>query len=611
MLRAVRLLQSVEAGKTLGTAALQSAASLPGLSFEEYLTDKGREADLTVLLGMREQVRRMANSSTTMTAIVNSSVARDATFAAANSDSKVAATYMARSGPAMTTISQSAATLEVIIDNPTSWYEYHSSPIYDGAEIDHDVALNTILLLSGLSVGQEDFHGANGMKNLIESPSGSSEIAESTHGLRAAVQSDVALGFMAENGQMLGYIFADNSQTLILLNSYKSMYIMVRSESALAAITLVPSAKALLATIPLAIQTAMASPTWISIVTGSTTLVSNMRNVLVNGLNLSTSLATTSNVLGNTPAVLVIAASTPAMQAILAMSDTTTKMANSSKFNKFLEDELASEMIAASSDALGIISNLPDAWEIYQAGPFFADNLAATIASLTDIDIETFASVTSMINNATQLALIAGNEAATQALLSNTAAVNYLAAHDNLGVMLDNQVSMDEIKVDIPLMTQLITTQHSFDIMMDSARTITKAAIFANPALITIMLADEYAFGLLSGTSVTEDGPTPDTVIGSFQTLALTGNPTNIILLTAKIGSITAARIDNYFRTSPDATAVPPRAAGPTTTASCPGTHAASVYPVINKAFTAIQWDINSIAATAAARITVTYVPFD
>jgi len=70
MVRAMRLLNAIEAG-TLSGASLQSLLT----------ADAGRLAELNVLLGMRGQARRMAASSTAMTAVIASSTAMTAVTA--------------------------------------------------------------------------------------------------------------------------------------------------------------------------------------------------------------------------------------------------------------------------------------------------------------------------------------------------------------------------------------------------------------------------------------------------------------------------------------------------------------------------------------------------
>ncbi len=93
MVRAMRLLNAIEAGTTTGA------------QLETLLTaDPGRRAEFNVLLGMRGQMRRMAASSTAMTAVIESATARLAIY---NSD--IALNAIASSSVAITTITGNPA----------------------------------------------------------------------------------------------------------------------------------------------------------------------------------------------------------------------------------------------------------------------------------------------------------------------------------------------------------------------------------------------------------------------------------------------------------------------------------------------------------------------
>ena len=94
MIRAMRLLNAVEAGTTTGA------------QLENLLTaDPGRLAEFNVLLGMRGQMRRMAASSTAMTAVIASSTAM---------------TAVAASGTARAAIYNSDTALEAIAASTTA-----------------------------------------------------------------------------------------------------------------------------------------------------------------------------------------------------------------------------------------------------------------------------------------------------------------------------------------------------------------------------------------------------------------------------------------------------------------------------------------------------------
>jgi hypothetical protein len=114
MVRAMRLLNAVEAG------------TLSGSQLQTLLTnDPGRLAELNVLMGMRGQARRMAASSTAMTAVIASSSAMNALVnisagmdAVATSSS--AMNLVAASSVAMTAVAASSTARNAVIASPTA-----------------------------------------------------------------------------------------------------------------------------------------------------------------------------------------------------------------------------------------------------------------------------------------------------------------------------------------------------------------------------------------------------------------------------------------------------------------------------------------------------------
>ena len=108
MIRAMRLLNAVEAGTTSG-AQLQTLLA----------ADPGRLAEFNVLLGMRGQMRRMAASSTAMAAVAASSTAMAAVIASSTAMTAVAASSTARaaiynSDTALNAIAASATAIAAI-----------------------------------------------------------------------------------------------------------------------------------------------------------------------------------------------------------------------------------------------------------------------------------------------------------------------------------------------------------------------------------------------------------------------------------------------------------------------------------------------------------------
>ena len=117
MIRAMRLLNAVEAG------------TITGAQLQTLLADPGRLAEFNVLLGMRGQTRRMAASSTAMTAVLASSTARAAVIA-----SSTAMTAVAASSTAMTAVLASSTAMTAVAASSTAKMAVFNS----------DTALNAI-----------------------------------------------------------------------------------------------------------------------------------------------------------------------------------------------------------------------------------------------------------------------------------------------------------------------------------------------------------------------------------------------------------------------------------------------------------------------------------
>ena len=128
MVRAMRLLNAVEAGTTSG-AQLQA-----------LLSDPGRLVEWNVMMGMRGQTRRMAASSTGMAAVVASSTAMTAVVA-----SSTAMTAVAASSTAMTAVAASSTAMAAVAASSTALLACWNSAIALDALRDSTVALNALL----------------------------------------------------------------------------------------------------------------------------------------------------------------------------------------------------------------------------------------------------------------------------------------------------------------------------------------------------------------------------------------------------------------------------------------------------------------------------------
>ena len=114
MIRAMRLLNAIEAGTTSGA------------QLETLLTaDPGRLAEFNVLMGMRGQARRMVASSTAMAAVIASSTAMTAVAASSTAMAAVIASSTAMaaviaSSTAMTAVAASSTAMAAVIASSTA-----------------------------------------------------------------------------------------------------------------------------------------------------------------------------------------------------------------------------------------------------------------------------------------------------------------------------------------------------------------------------------------------------------------------------------------------------------------------------------------------------------
>ena len=138
MVRAMRMLNAVEAG------------TLTGAQLQTLLTaDPGRLAELNVLLGMRGQARRVAASSTAMTAVAASStamaaVAASSTAMAAVAASSTAMTAVAASSTAMAAVIASSTAMTAVVASSTAMTAVAASSTAMAAVIASSTAMTAV-----------------------------------------------------------------------------------------------------------------------------------------------------------------------------------------------------------------------------------------------------------------------------------------------------------------------------------------------------------------------------------------------------------------------------------------------------------------------------------
>ena len=313
---------------------------------------------------------------------------------------------------------------------------------------------------------------------------------------------------------------------------------------------------------------------------------------------LVNSLPTVTIMAGDSVAMALVAADTTAITLVAQNTSIMPTIANNVEaMDEIVSRSVATALMASNAGAIQSIANNSTAWANYLTAPTFSANLKNIIANIVGLNASDYADVTAIFANETASLAVAGNQAAMQAVLSDSASIATLIASDNLDTVLGSSVAMTEIAGSESTMNTLMSNSVAFPIVLTSA--LAKAAIFASPTLLSTMLTPSSdSLATVQALAQTKVGPTPDTSIGSFQSLGLSGN---VIILTAVMGSIVGTLLDNYFKGD----------TGPTDTFGCPGVQAAVPPTAVNKGYTNVVWDVNSIAATAAAKVTVTYVDFN
>jgi hypothetical protein len=392
MLRAVRLIQSVEAGVTNGAA------------FHAFLSDTGRLSDFTVILSMREQVRRLANSTNSMDAIIASSIATDAVFKAASPDSKVAAEYMVKSPVAMPAITVSLPTLTTIIENDTAWSEFTNSVEYENN------------ILNTLATFIEDNPASyTDLNDFITTAGSFGNVVTTPNAMEALVVSPSAMDIVVATGDRISSLTAYAPAMTVLANSDMSMGKFAASATALGYIT--DAVRVVLIDIPSAIVIlGSIGAAWTEYLDGYTNFATDIHKIMVALAGLdSATFPTVASIFANAAASATLASNESAMIAILKDATTATAMSNSPNLAAFLASDVALPLITADDDVMTLLIANPTAFAI------LLTNTAAKAAIFASSTLKT----AMMASGSTSLDTILGMGATYVGPTNNMVYANY------------------------------------------------------------------------------------------------------------------------------------------------------------------------------------------
>jgi hypothetical protein len=314
---------------------------------------------------------------------------------------------------------------------------------------------------------------------------------------------------------------------------------------------------------------------------------------LVNSLPSVTTLA------GDSTAMGLVAANSVAIELVAKQTSIMPTIAdNVPAMNAIVSRSVATGLMAANPGAIQAIGANAIAWANYQGGAYFSTYLKTVIANLAGVVPSDYASISEIFADSAASLAVANSQPAMQAIISDSGAVASMVGSPHLAAILGANTAMSELAASESTMDALIVNPTAFPLLFES--TLAKAAIFASSTLVATMLGNAGALGTVSASAVSKTMQN-QVVIGSYVSM---GIPGNIIILTGVLGSIVATATNGWIRSSGDAHDANGYFA-------FTGTSATSGPIPVNKAYTNAEWDLNAIAATAAAALTISYVDFN
>lgn len=305
---------------------------------------------------------------------------------------------------------------------------------------------------------------------------------------------------------------------------------------------------------------------------------------------------TTTIMAGNSVAMATVAANPVAIDIVAKQTSIMSIIANSTlAMTEIVSRAAAANRIAAYPGAISAVSKVATAWSSYLAGPYFATNLPLALANLIGVDPTSYATLSSIIADATALGLVAKNTQAVQALASNSAAMSTLATSPNIGIILASGVAMAVIGPNTTAMGSFLGSSGAWAGLFASS--IAKGYIVTSTALVDIVAANSALITYLGTISVVASATgIPDGNATAMQPFA--GVPAKLLTLKVKEAGIAATFSPYNFGGS--------SMAGTQAGATLSLTAAAQLVHVAG--YVGMTWNLQGIGVTAATLPIITYV---
>jgi hypothetical protein len=399
-LRAIRLLQSVEAGITLGPA------------LNTYLTDNGRLGEFTNLLSTRGATRRMATNQNTMDAVVLSQKAIDAVFTMALDNNNTAATAVSASAVAMSTVTGNNNSLNNVLANPVSWALFNSSPYYETNVWD------VIVSFAGLTKSDNDtlalmMVNSIDVASIAASPSAMSALVASPDTFEYAQTSSIATGLFADRPVAMNAIAGGSASIQTVLASSVEMMANIASR---------PAAYGIIANSAPSVKAIAANDAAWATFSGSASFTTYLTKIITAVAGLDGTHANVDAIIADAAALTLVAANAKAVSALASSSSAMTTLASSANIGIILGSSVAMGIIGPNSTAMGSFLGSSGAW----AGLFSSSVAKGYIVDSTELvdivaanaDLITYLG-TLAVNDVTALGLPDGNASSLQTFVAS------------------------------------------------------------------------------------------------------------------------------------------------------------------------------------------------
>jgi hypothetical protein len=367
-LRALRLLQSVEAGLT-NSAALTTEFS-----------DVGKLSEFSVLMSMRGAARRMAESAVTVNAYINSPAALNAIFHNTETNNRVIGTAVLKENSAMSIVTADRGTLGIIMANPVSASLLKASPHYE-TYIKSTIANLTPALVAGNYATVQalvtdnaamgialDFPGA--VEAIIASPTTMGFVAGDLTIMATLVDSSIAVGLVASDAGAMAIIASEVNAMDNIVASSVAMPVVASKPAAMLAIAANNVAfNSFLTSAFFSANRKKAIANMVGLVAGDYADVSAMVDDSA-ALTAIVGSVPASRAFGTDSAAMAHLASSPNLSIVLgsATAMAQTEIANATNIASFLAVDSAIPLVFASSAAKGIIVSNDSLTDLFLSG---------------------------------------------------------------------------------------------------------------------------------------------------------------------------------------------------------------------------------------------------